>query len=146
MAVNDLFLLPSKTKFVAQYATNESTRAQAEQLYNSINSSGLVFLLGAFVVALLFAFLYYYPFNNHPGRHYKLRYWGGFMVMSAIMCGLVVSGMIWAFVDTPLQGLGSLYTRIIGVCIVWCLLFYIVSSIIYQQGKTNAYVWLKKKA
>ena len=64
--------LPSKAAHINSF-THDHLRNLANKLWQMIDSGALFFIMIFVVVALLGAILYYYPYNNKAGRHYKMR-------------------------------------------------------------------------
>lgn len=137
--------LPSKGAYLNSF-TEDHLRNLANKLWQMIDSGALFFILIFFVVAMLGAILYYYPYNNKAGRHYKMRYWALWLVITALVTFATSVIIGFLLIDSPMKDTTSFIMRISAINLVYSVLLYIVFSIIIcnlNMPKTNAYRFFK---
>lgn len=126
--------------FARPFKENEVLYNQARAFWHTLEGCSLGLTIVSVLIAFGLAWLYYIPFNNQPGRHYKPSYWGRFFVatflvtfvfsifLEIIMAGHRLDGAIRA--ELMIAGINSLYA----------LLFYLLASFLFCKcSKTNAY-------
>lgn len=138
--------LPSKGAYLNSFA-EDHLRNSANKLWQMIDSGALFFIMVFVVVALMGAILYYYPYNNKAGRHYKMRYWALWLVITALVAFAISAIMGFVLIDSPMKkDTTSFIMRISAINLVYSVLLYIIFSIIIcnlNMPKTNAYRFFK---
>ena len=137
--------LPSKAAHLNSF-TQDHLRNLANKLWQMVDSGALFFILIFVVIALLGAILYYYPYNNKAGRHYKMRYWTLWLGITALITFAISAIMGYVLIDSPIKDTTSFIMRISATNLVYSVLLYIVFSIIIcnlNMPKTNAYRFFK---
>ena len=87
------FLLPSKGKFLQNFAQNEQLKAQADQVWRQLDGFSPILLIVTAVLGIGLAFYYYTVYNEMPGRHYKIKHWciwGIIAVVLSLICTAVI--------------------------------------------------------
>lgn len=148
MKITDLYewVLPKKMDFLNHFKNNEKLHDQALALWGKLDANTLWFMLSFGVVAMLLAIWYYGPYNNRPGRHYKLRHWFLWMNIAAISTFILTLAIGFFLIDSPLLARIGLILRVSGGNAVFAIVVYgIVSFLICNIPfiKTNAYRFLK---
>jgi hypothetical protein len=138
------FLVQSKGKFLSQFA-NENLKNQANAVWQSLESITPL-LVAIFIVAGVgFAVSYYTVFNNRPGRHYKMKYW--FLFAAFALIATLVFTLIAEFglIKTNLKNdVFFLYSMCALSNVIYSLILYFIISVIWcNLGKTNAYRYFK---
>ncbi len=70
--ISIFFLLPSKGKFLQNFAQNEQLKAQAEQVWRRLDDLSLILLIITVFIGIGLSVYYYTSYNEMPGRHYKV--------------------------------------------------------------------------
>lgn len=140
-----LFLLPDKSTFLKQFAQNDQLKSQANVLYNKLDDLSMWIVVGAVVVGIALACIYYKPFNETHGRHYKMKYWCFFLIGSIASVFLLTLGAEWAFIDTKIKkGIWELYFCGAVSAAIYSALSYFLTSVVWcNLFPTNAYKLFK---
>ena len=141
------FLLPSKGKFLQGFAYNEQLKAQAEQVWRQLDGYSLILLILTAIFGIGIAIYYYTGYNEKPGRHYKIKHWGLWAGIAFVVSFIVTLVIEYLCIKTNIKsGRASLYWLCALNNAIYCLLLYIVTSILWCNfGRTNAYKFLKFK-
>lgn len=138
--------LPKQADFLNHFKNNNAMYNQARSLWNKLDQTTIWFLVAFIVLALIFAFVYYGPYNNKPHRHYKVKHWLIWMLITAAAT-FIVSLVIGLFmVQSPLAARIGLILRISGLNALYSVgLYFIISLLVCNMPflKTNAYRFLK---
>lgn len=138
--------LPKQADFLEHFKNNDALYNQARLLWSKLDQTTIWFLIVFIVLAFIFSFVYYGPYNNKPHRHYRVKCWLIWMmitVASSFVVSLVV-GLIT--IQSPLDAIASLFCRISLVNAVYsAILYFIISALVCNLPfvKTNAYRFLK---
>lgn len=138
------FLLPKKGKFLDSF-TNDNLRNQADAVWRHLEgwTPGLLIIMAILGVGL--AAYYYKPYNELPGRHYKMSHWaiwGGISVGLTFIATLCIE---YFAIKTNLKtGLTSLYLLTALNNAIYCAILYFVTSVVWCNAlPTNAYRFFK---
>lgn len=149
MKITDLYgwTLPDQAEFIGRFRDNEVLVRYARDLWASLDSCAVWFVIAFAIMAIMFACVYYGPYNNRPGRHYKSRYWILWMGIDVLLTVVITLLIGLIGVDSPLlpQKIGML-VRISGANMVYSAVVYFVVSLFVCNMpflKTNAYRFLK---
>lgn len=136
-----------KATFVNSFDDNEQLRAQAETFWKNLEGGTLFYIIAFIAVAALLAYLYFKPFNEMPGRHFRPRYWGIFgLIAMAVSFGLT---LLIAYLSAPHSPKGYLHIELmlsLANMVYTGLTYFIVMSLLFWNnvfGKTNAYKLIK---
>lgn len=140
------FLLPSKGKFLQNFAQNEQLKAQAEQVWRRLDDLSLILLIMTVFIGIGLAVYYYTSYNEMPGRHYKVKHWG---IWAAVAFALSLVGTVlieYFGIKTNIKsGLTSLYWLCALNNAIYCFILYFFTSLVWCKFfRTNAYKFLKK--
>lgn len=142
--------LPKLPTVLNQYKDNPQITNLVKNYYAGLQSFALWFLLIAVVLSLILFFVYYWPYNNRPGRHYVWQKWFAFLgAVSGSVFLLTI--IVCAFLRCPLPALWwqtALLTALVNT--LYAVLLYLVCSFVLCQipstvSKTNAYPFMKIK-
>lgn len=120
--------LPKQADFLEHFKNNDAMYNQARLLWSKLDQTTIWFLIVFIVLAFIFSFVYYGPYNNKPHRHYKVKCWLKWMmitVVSSFVISLVV-GLI--MIQSPLDARAGLFCRISLVNAVYSALLYLINS------------------
>ena len=134
----------SLSKFAQPFKDNEALYNQARAFWRNLEGCSLFLTLAFVVISLVLAWYYYFPFNNQPGRHYKVGYWLGFGSVAAIVT-LIASMLIEYAMATPkLDGALAIEMIIAFINALYSSIAYIVFSFVFCKFfTTNAYPFYK---
>lgn len=137
-------LLPKKAKFLSGFA-NDNLKSQADLVWRQLSGLSTWMILTAFVLGLLFACLYYKPYNESPGRHYRISKWAIWGIVSVVLTFIATLAFEYLGIKTNLRtGLTSLYWLCALNNALYCAAVYFLTSVVWCNfGKTNAYRFLK---
>lgn len=144
--ISIFFLLPSKGKFLQNFAQNEQLKAQAEQVWRRLDDLLLILLIMTAFIGIGLAVYYYTSYNEMPGRHYKVKHWG---IWAAVAFALSLVGTVlieYFGIKTNIKsGLTSLYWLCALNNAIYCFILYFFTSFVWCKFfRTNAYKFLKK--
>lgn len=150
MKLFDLYgwALPNTAAILAPYKDNEQMTKLIKNFMTSLQSCALWFLLLAVILSIVLFAIYYWPYNNKPGRHYKCQKWASFAGVLAC-CMFVSTVVICAFLRCPIAALWWKTTLMIALInTLYSVLLYLLCSFILCQipssvSKTNAYLFMK---
>lgn len=132
----DIITWMTKKAYLASYAEDEAAKKVATKLWNDIVGHELFLLLAMAFWAILFCWLYYFPFNKMPGRHYHPKWWGIFgaltlVVVFAMTIGIIAKNMGFdCGIVFRAAGINTLYAAVV---------YFLFSVFINRTGKSNAY-------
>lgn len=134
------FLLPEKGKFLASFQ-NDNLKQQADMVWRNLEgwTPWLVFFMAALGIGL--AVYYYKPYNDLPGRHYKVSHWALWGGISVILTFIATLCIEYFGIKTNLKtGLNNLYILTALNNAIYCAILYFVTSVVWCNAlPTNAY-------
>lgn len=140
------FLLPTKAKFLHGFAQNEQLKSKAESVWQQLDGWSPWLLILTVVLGIGIAAYYYSAFNQMPGRHYKIKYWG-FSFAIAIAISLIATAAIeYIFIQTNMKWreLHQLYWLFALNNAFYCAILYFLTSVVWcNYFSTNAYKFLR---
>lgn len=141
------FLLPSKGKFLQNFANNDQLKAQAEQVWRQLDGLSPILLILTAVLGIGLTIYYYTGYNEMPGRHYKIQHWGLWAAIAFILSLIGTAVIEYVGIKTNIKtGLTSLYWLCAINNALYCLILYFLTSVVWCNLKfcrTNAYKFLK---
>ncbi len=137
------FLLPSKGKFLNGF--NEQLRQQADLVWKQLDGLTLILLAVGIILGIGLAIYYYTGYNELPGRHYKVKHWVIWGVISFVITLLATVLIEYIGIKTNLNiGLTSFYWLCALNNALYCIALYFVTSFVWCNFlRTNAYKFLK---
>lgn len=141
--IDFFFLLPAKGKFLNGF--NEQLRQQADNVWRQLDVLSPYVLILGFVLGVGLAAFYYTDFNEKAGRHYKMRYWAIWTLLSSVLTLVITIAIEYVGIKTNLK---SGYAELYWLCAInnalYALGFYLFTSIIWCNAfPTNAYKFFK---
>lgn len=139
------FLLPSKGKFLNNFAQNDVLKAQANQVWRQLDGLTPILLLVTAGIGISFAICYYTWYNKKPGRHYKVKYWGLWAIIAFVLSFVATLVIEYIGIKTNINsGLTSLYWLCALNNAIYCFVLYFITSFVWCNTlPTNAYKFLK---
>lgn len=138
--------LPKPADFLEPFKNNDAMYNQARLLWSKLDQTTIWFLIVFIVLAFILSFVYYGPYNNKPHRHYRVKCWLMWMMIT-VASSFVVSFVVGLImIQSPLDARASLFCRISFVNAVYsAILYFIISALVCNLPfvKTNAYRFLK---
>ena len=146
MELLDLYkpFLGSQSKFLDKYPTD--SEEIAENFWRSLDDACTFFVPFLLLVSIGLCIIYFYPYNNLPGRHYKRTHWVAFYIITVLVAflGTVILGYLRT--NPSLNGSDNLIWKIaFGNLIYSIIIFGLFSCLIWLFGSTNTYNPLRKK-
>lgn len=121
---------------------------QLNTFYRSLQNDSAIFLLLAVLFALICFVIYYWPYNNRPGRHYRWQKWMVFLWISygcTYAASLIVGAsihapnpQIWWRVMPMLALVNAFYSAIL-----YAVFSFIISQFPSRWTRTNANLFMK---
>ncbi|EJX10189.1 membrane protein [gut metagenome] len=139
------FLLPSKGKFLQNFASNDQLKAQAEQVWRQLDGLSLLLLIITAIFGIGLAIYYYTGYNEMPGRHYKIKHWGIWAFIAFIFSLIVTTVIEYVCIKTNIKtGLASTYWLCAINNALYCFILYLSTSVVWCNFfRTNAFKFLK---
>ncbi len=139
------FLLPSRGKFLEEFAGNDQLKAQAELVWRQLDGLSPILLILTAVLGIGLSIYYYTGYNEMPGRHYKIKHWGIWATIAFILSLVVTAVIEYVGIKTNLRsGLTSLYWLCALNNALYCIILYFLTSLVWCNFfQTNAYKFLK---
>lgn len=138
--------LPKQADFLNHFKNNEMLYNQARALWSKLDACTVWFIVAFVVLALVFAIIYYGPYNNKPGRHYKVKHWLIWMGITAVVTFIITFVIGLIMVNSPLVARIGLIIRVSSVNVLCSIGTYFIVSLLICNApflKTNAYRFLK---
>ncbi len=138
--------LPKQADFLNHFKNNDELYNQARALWSKLDSCTGWFIVAFALIALVFAFIYYGPYNNKPRRHYKVKHWLIWMLITAAVTFVITLAMGIIMVQSNLSARFGLIFRFSSVNVLYSVVVYFIVAILVCNMpflKTNAYRFLK---
>lgn len=138
--------LPKQADFLNHFKNNDTLYDQARALWSKLDACTVWFIAAFVVIALVFAIIYYGPYNNKPRRHYKVEYWLIWMLITAAVTFVITLVMGLIMVKSPLSARIGLILRVSGINILYSIGVYFIAALLVCNMpflRTNAYRFLK---
>lgn len=142
--INFFRLLPKKGKFLDGF-TNEQLKSQADNVWRQLDGLSPWILIAGVAIGIAFAVFYYTAYNEMTGRHYKIKHWGIWAILSFVLTLLISVVIEYVSIKTNLKsGISSLYWLCaINNALYGFFLYFITSLVWCNCFRTNAYKFLK---
>lgn len=138
MNLLDLFGV-SLSDICKPYADNVALYNQARAFYQQLESFSSFFLVLSVVLSIVVAWLYFGPYNNRPGRHYRLMCWIVSLLLTAILTFGVTFGIECLAVTTNIRGAWLYEIQIAAISCCYAIVFYLLATfVIHNWLPTNA--------
>lgn len=130
----------SMSSFTKPFQANEALFNQAKAFWRHLEGSTMITIAIFVVLGIALAAIYYKPYNDKPGRHYRPTYWLVFMVVTFVLTLLVTWGFEYIAVKPVLKGALILEFKVaLGNAIYATGLFFLTSLVWCNALPTNAY-------
>ena len=133
----------SKKNYLATYAEDDSAKKAATKLWDSISNGDIILFVMMLVITISLCFIYFFPFNEKPGRHYHPKWWVCFYIATLIL--VFVSSLAvcwWCIAKNPGFDIWFLM-KVSAINMLYALLLYFAMSFVFiKSGKSNAYPWI----
>ena len=131
--------------FTKPFQDNDALYKQAQAFWKQLDVSSIIFVAIFLLLGIVMASIYYKPFNDKPGRHYKPKYWIYFLLTTFVLTLLVTLGCECAIAQPKLDGSFVLELKIAVANAIYSSFIYIFVSWIWCQFNlpTNAYRLIK---
>ena len=131
--------------FTKPFQNNETLYSQARAFWNKLEASSILIVALFILLGIAMACVYYKPFNDKPGRHYKPKYWVYFLLATFVLTLLVTLGCEYAIAQPKLDGAFVLELKTAFANAIYSSVVYLFVSWIWCQFNlpTNAYRLIK---
>lgn len=93
-----------KSDFTRPFRDSETMLAQANKFWGALDSYAIFILLTFVITGLVVASIYFGPYNNKPGRHYRPQHWLIFMLVTFIVAFAATIGLEYIACPPKLEG------------------------------------------
>lgn len=130
----------SMADFTSQFKNNETLFNQARAYWNKLEGSSIIILIIFLVLGVAMTILYYQPYNNRPGRHYKPIHWLYFLGVTFVLTFIFTWLYLHFAISSNLNGVTVLHLKLaLGNALYASVLYFVVSWIWCQFNlPTNA--------
>lgn len=142
MKLLDLYewIAGSMSSFTKPFQENEALFNQAKAFWRHLEGSTMVTIAIFIVLGILLAAIYYKPYNDKPGRHYRPTHWLFFLIGTFVLTLLVTWGYEYLAVKPVLKGALMLEFKVaLGNAIYAAALYFVTSLVWCNALPTNAY-------
>lgn len=147
MKLLDLYewIAGSMSDFAKPFQENEALFNQAKSFWRHLESFSIILVLLFIIIGIIMAVLYYWLYNNKPGRHYMPTHWLLFWAVTFVM-GFVITFLFeYAVAQPRLDGAVMLEVKIALGNGIYSSILYLVISIVWCNAlPTNAFRIFKK--
>ena len=128
------------SSFTKPFQENEALFNQAKAFWRHLEGSTMITISIFVVLGIALAAIYYMPYNDKPGRHYRPTHWLVFMVVTFVLTLLVTWGFEYIAVKPVLKGAFMLEFKVaLGNAIYATGLYFLTSLVWCNALPTNAY-------
>lgn len=142
MKLLDLYewIAGSMSSFTKPFQDNEALFNQAKAFWRHLEGSTMITIAIFVVLGIALAAIYYMPYNDKPGRHYRPTHWLVFMVVTFVLTLLVTWGFEYIAVKPVLNGALMLEFKVaLGNALYATVLYFLTSVVWCNALPTNAY-------
>ena len=142
MKLLDLYewIAGSMSSFTKPFQENEALFNQAKAFWRHLEGSTMITIAIFVVLGILLAVIYYKPYNDKPGRHYRPTHWLLFLIVTFVLTLLVTWGYEYVAVKPVLYGALMLEFKVsLGNAIYATALYFVTSLVWCVALPTNAY-------
>lgn len=126
------------------YNNNEEIKDQIDKFWGKLEGISIILVFLLFIVAIGVACDYYGRYNNKPGRHYGIKRWIMFGIISVIATGIFTFGTEFIFAKPQINGTCGIELKIALCNALYAAIIYLIASFLWCNfGRTNAYRLLK---
>lgn len=130
----------SMSDFTKPFENNDALFNQAKAFWHRLDDYALIFIVIFIILGIGLAYIYYKPFNEKSGRHYKPSYWLVFLIGSFIVTLFLTYIIEMIVVHSSISGASWLEFKVaFGNAVYAALLYFITSVVCCRFLKTNAY-------
>lgn len=132
--------LEKMTTLVNSFNDNENLHKQAIDFWKNLESISFLFPIIAFAIATAMAWVYFFPYNNKPNRHYRPINWYMFLAWAYVFTSVVTIACELSIVAPKLDGALWLEIRLALKNGLLSIVLYIFCSYVFARNpKTNAF-------
>ena len=134
----------SANDFTKRFSENEVLYNRARGFWHQLEGDVLIIIALFVVLGILFAWCYYGPYNEKPGRHFKPKNWLIFMLITFVASFVATLVFEYIVAAPKLDGALMLEVKIALGNAVYATLVYLLTSVVWCNWlPTNAYRLLK---
>ena len=134
------WIVGTQSNFTKPFQQNEALYAQAKIFWKHLESFSIIIVAIFVVLGILFTAIYYKPYNDKPGRHYRPTHWLFFLIATFVLTLLITWGFEYVAVKPSLNGAAMLEFKIaLGNALYASFLFFLTSIVWCYAFPTNAY-------
>lgn len=141
------WLAGTQNQFTQPFQHDEVLYNQARLFWTQLDGIIIWIVFAMLVISIGSAYIYYKPFNNMPGRHYALKYWVMFLIMTAFASGIITYILEYYLCKPRLYGANGIEIRIALANTLYSFVVFIITSLAwckFYPTSTNAYTWFKR--
>ena len=141
MKLLDLYkwIAGSMSDFTKPFQENEALFNQAKTFWRHLEGSTMIAIIIFIVLGIMLAALYYKPYNEQAGRHYKPSHWAIFLVITFVLTLLSTWGFEYLAVKPVLKGAAMLELKVAFGNAIYATILYFIASVVWCNAlPTNA--------
>lgn len=130
----------TQSNFTKPFQQNEALYTQAKTFWKHLEGNTMITITIFVVLGIFLAAIYYKPYNDKPGRHYRPTHWLYFLIVTFVLTLLATWSIEYVAVKPSLNGAVMLEFKVaLGNAIYASVLFILTSVIWCNAFPTNAY-------
>lgn len=129
----------SRKDFLGLYKDSEAAKNAAVRFWESAEQTEILAVGLMLILSVFICWIYYFPFNNMPGRHYKPSFMCMFMGASIVAVFIFSFLLFLCLVDNSQFNEGFLAKLSVMNALYGFVVYLLVAFIICKSGKSNAY-------
>lgn len=130
----------SMSSFTKPFQESDALFDQAKAFWRHLEGSTMITIAIFVVLGILLAVIYYKPYNDKPGRHYRPTHWLLFLIVTFVLTLLVTWGYEYVAVKPVLYGALMLEFKVALGNAIYATALYFVTSLVWCVAlPTNAY-------
>lgn len=135
------WILGSKNSFLKVLQKNDAWYDAGKKFWTQLEANSFLYVVMFITVAALLVYWYYKPFNEMPGRHYKIKYWAYFGIAALVLSFVLTFGYVYVAIPTSsIEGALLLELKLAFANALYSAFIYFIFSCVWCKiFPTNAY-------
>ena len=123
----------SMADFTSQFKNNESLFRQAREYWSKLEATSVIILMIFIIVGITMTTLYYGPYNNLPGRHFRPIHWLYFLGATFLVTLLLTWCCVGCLEPSSLHGVDVLHFKLAIGNAIYASILYLIFSWVWCQ-------------
>lgn len=137
--LNILTWYTTKKAYLTPYTEDEAAKKAATKLWNAIDHNNFILVGSMILLTIFIGWVYFYPFNQRPGRHYHPKYWGIWGGIAIVLTFILTFVFCYFTAKNPSFDY-ALLLKVSALNALYSIIVYaVITFFINRYGNSNAY-------